>query len=603
MKSVLNVWMNGECMPDFLQMKQVGCRILGALMVLGLPVVAWAAGGNTGDGGSWTFVMIGVFGGLAFFLYGMELMSDGMKRAAGASMRDVLARMTKNRVRGMFVGTFVTMMVQSSSATTVMLVGFVQSELLRFSQTLGVILGAGIGSTFTAQLIAFKLTDYALLMVGAGFLLKMAAKSDKATYTSQILLGFGILFYGMKLMSDAMVPLRTDPAVLEMLQSLANPATGILVGIGITALIQSSGAVVGILIVLADQGLMGLDVAIPLILGSNVGTCVTAILASIGTSRESKRVAAAHTLFRLAGVLVFAPFLTPFGEALLVVGGGIGRQIANAHTFFNIVVAFAFLPFTDLFARCIEKIVPEREGAEALPEFASPLVRARIVAPDVAVELARNEISRMADILQTMFVSMAIPFVSSRPRQDREFPQLTLLEGVERREEEIDFLERTISDFLFRVARENVSGTQTQSIYAMISIVKDLESIGDLVERNAIPLLAKKNLLKRDFSDEGKEELGIYHQKVVKQLRLLKEAFAERDLEKAARIMGKERKYLDLELQYRIRHLNRIICKRIESVETHEVHMELMNIMTQVIVYTSNIAKTYLAAVDARKSG
>ncbi|TWI76858.1 phosphate:Na+ symporter [Desulfobotulus alkaliphilus] len=569
-------------------------------LLLAVPALALDWYPESGSAIDWGPVLLGLFGGIAFFLYGMELMSEGMKRVAGSRMREGLASLTRSPFRALGVGAFVTMMVQSSSATSVMLVGLVQSELMRFPQTLGVILGSGIGSTVTAQLIAFKVTDYALIMVGLGFLLKLLGRGDRARDFGRILLGFGVLFYGMKLMSDAMVPLRSDPGTIAFLQSLSNPVLGILAGIVVTALIQSSGAIVGILIVLGEQGLVGLDAAVPIILGSNIGTCVTAILAGLAGGREAKRVAAAHAVFKIAGVLVCLPFLAGFGLLVEAAGGGMARQVANIHTFFNVGLALIFLPFTAFFARFIEWTVPEKKEKELLPAFTSPLENAKIVSPDVAVEMARHEIARMAGLLEVMVRDAGILFVAKKPRQDSEYPRLSLLEGLAFRERELDYLDKVTGDFLFRIGREAVTGTQTQTIYAMISITRDLESIGDLMERNVVPLLEKKQALLKSFSDEGREELEIYHTKVLKQLRLLREAFSEKDLDKATKIMRGERKYLDLELQYRIRHLNRIMCQRVESVETHELHMELMNLMTQVIVYTSNIAKTYLSAVAER---
>ena len=577
---------------------------IGAVLMLGLWVIpGWAMDGAEEESTlAWGAILLGLFGGIAFFLYGMELMSEGMKRAAGSRMRESLARMTRSRFRALGVGAFVTMMVQSSSATSVMLVGLVQSELLRFPQTLGIILGSGIGSTATAQLIAFKVTDYALIMVALGFLLKLLGKTEKLKNAGLIFLGFGILFYGMKLMSDAMIPLRSDPMTLHFLQTLSKPMLGILAGIVVTALIQSSGAIVGILIVLGEQGLVGLDAALPIILGSNIGTCVTAILAGLAGGREAKRVAAAHAVFKIAGVLICLPFLGFFADAVAAAGGGMARQVANVHTFFNIGLAFLFLPFTGAFARLLLILVPDKKEKDPLPAFSSPLQNAKIVAPDVAMEMARQEIARMAGLLEVMVRDAGLLFVSRKPLQDREYPRLTLVEGLAFREQELDFLDKVIGNFLFQVGREAVTGTQTQALYAMISITRDLESIGDLMERNVLPLLEKKRALVKNFSVEGREELEIYHTKVLTQLRLLKEAFREKDLDKAAEIMGRERKYLDLELQYRLRHLNRIMCQRLESVETHEVHMELMNLMTQVIVYTSNIAKTYLAAAGERRA-
>ena len=265
---------------------------------------------------SWSFLIFGVFGGLALFLYGMEKMSEGMRKSAGNHLRSILAALTKNRVIGPLIGGFVTMVIQSSSATTVMLVSFVQSGLMSFAQTLSVILGADIGTTITAQLIAFKLTDYALLMIAVGFGLRLLAKSEKARNIGEVVLGFGILFFGMKLMSDAMRPLRSYAGFVDFLKGLENPLLGILAGALFTALVQSSAAFIGVLIVLAQQGLVTLESGIPMIFGANIGTCITAGLASIGTCREAKRVALAHAVFKVAGVALFFFWIPEFADLI-----------------------------------------------------------------------------------------------------------------------------------------------------------------------------------------------------------------------------------------------------------------------------------------------
>ncbi|MCK5099866.1 MAG: Na/Pi cotransporter family protein, partial [Desulfobacteraceae bacterium] len=242
---------------------------------------------------SWINIFIGIAGGLAFFLYGMEKMSEGMKSTAGNQMRSILASLTTNRVIGLFVGAFVTMIIQSSSATTVMLVSFVQAGLLNLTQCMGVILGADIGTTVTAQMIAFKLTDYALLMIAIGFLIRMFGKTQQIKNIGDIVLGFGILFFGMKLMSDVMKPLRSYAPFIGLMKDMENPFMGILIGAGFTAIVQSSSATTGVLIVLAQQGLISLEAGIPVIFGANIGTCITAAFAGIGASREAKRVAIA----------------------------------------------------------------------------------------------------------------------------------------------------------------------------------------------------------------------------------------------------------------------------------------------------------------------
>ncbi len=567
---------------------------------------------------SWKFMIIGLSGGLALFLYGMKKMSSGMKKTAGNKMRSILSALTKNRVIALSVGVFITMIIQSSSATTVMLVSFVQAGLMTFVQSLGVILGADIGTTITAQLIAFELTDYALLIIAVGFGLQMFSKSDHARNIGEVILGFGILFFGMKLMSDAMKPLRTYPEFMNIMKGLENPLLGLSFGTLFTAIVQSSSAVTGIIIVLAQQRLITLEAGIAIIFGANIGTCVTAGLASIGTSREAKRVALAHVIFKITGVLIFVFWIPEFAALIRAIAVRFGsheaRQIANAHTIFNVGLGVLFLPFTKLFGVLILKILPDKKIEQDIIPATWHLDDGSIATPVIAIDLARTEISRMAKLLARMLRAIIIPFMSDKtlinrealskgekellikeiPTRDEYFPQLTLLQGIDMREEKIDFLNKEVSKYLIKIARQGMSNEQASEIYAMISIANDMESIGDIIHRNMMPLIVKKKELSIDFSDEGKEELMIYHQKVCRQIELLRDAFAEIDLEKARQIMSEERKFLDLESQYRIKHLERVRHNRIASMGTHEIHMELMDLLKQVMVYTSNIATTFL---------
>ena len=572
---------------------------------------------------SWGFLVIGLFGGLALFLYGLEQLSEGMKKAAGNQMRSILAKLTQNRIIGFLAGAFVTMVIQSSSATTVMLVSFVQAELLTFAKSLGVILGADIGTTVTAQLIAFKLTDYALLMVAVGFSMRTFSKNHNFRNTGEVILGFGILFFGMKLMSDAMKPLQSYPSFIDMMKGLEHPLLGLLVGTVFTALVQSSSATTGVVIVLAQQGLITLEAGIPLVFGANIGTCVTAGLACIGMDREAKRVALAHVLFKVGGVLLFIFWIPVFAELIrgiaVYFGSGTTRQIANAHTIFNVSLGVCFLPFTTLFAGFILKVLPERRKVLRTRPVTWHLDESLISTPVLAMDVVRTEISRMAKLLHRMLRAIIIPFMSDVkwiskdastkeeadllakeiPSRDEFFPELSLLEGIDMREEKIDYLEEKIGSYLLRIAQQPLSDQQAQEVYAMISIAKDLESIGDTIHRNMLPLIEKKQALEMDFSEEGKEELMIYHNKVSQQTQRLQDAFEETNPDIAEEIMTKESKYLDLESTYRVQHLERLIHKRRESEDTHEVHMELMDLLKQINVYTGNIAKTYL---DVSKS-
>ena len=552
----------------------------------------------------WGMLIISLFGGLALFLFGMKQMSEGMKKTAGDKMRSILSALTDNRLIGMTVGAFVTMVIQSSSATTVMLVSFVQAQLMTFVQSLGVILGADIGTTITAQLIAFKLTDYALLMIAIGFFLTMFSNKDSTKYIGEAILGFGLLFFGMKLMSDAMKPLRTFLPFINMLRGLENPMLALIVGTIFTALIQSSSAFTGIIIVLAQQGLLTLDAGIPLVMGANIGTCITAGLASIGTSREAKRVALAHVLFKVGGVALFILWIPVFADIirwLSPVSSGTGleklaaetpRQIANAHTIFNVSLAFIFLPFTTFFANTIIKIYPEKKEEKGVQPITWHLDDGAISTPALAIDLARSEILRMTKILGRMLEAIIQPFTTNEPLKDEVYPQLSLVEGVEMREEKLDYLDEKIIRYLRKIGQQELSDNQIQEVYGMMSIVNDIENIGDTIEKNMIPLIAKKSALNMDFSPEGKEELTIYHTKVSKQVNRLKKALSNLDTNKAEKIITKEGKYSALETKYRISHLERLHEDRKESIETHEIHMELMDLLKQINVYSGEIAKT-----------
>jgi phosphate:Na+ symporter len=505
----------------------------------------------------------------------------------------------------------VTMIIQSSSATTVMLVSFVQAQLMTFVQSLGVILGADIGTTITAQLIAFKLTDYALLMISVGFLLTTLAKSENYKNIGEAILGFGILFFGMKLMSDAMKPLSSYPAFIDVLKNLENPLLGVLAGALFTALIQSSSAFTGIVIVLAQQGLITLDAGIPMVMGANIGTCVTAGLAAIGATREAKRVALAHVMFKVSGVILFIFWIPTFADLIRSIsptGEGVGlaklaaetpRQIANAHTIFNISLAFVFLPFTHLISRFIFYIYPEKIVEQGIAPRTEYINDVALGTPSLAIDLARSEIARMAKILGRMIKGIMRPFFTDDPGMDEFESKLTFAEGVEMREGKIDYLDHKITKFLLNLSQGEVTDQQAKEIFAMVSIVRHLESIGDIVSNNMMPLVARK----RDFSKEGKEELEVYHQKVLHQIYRLRDAFAELDPERAKHLMKKQAKYSDLEAKYTAFHLARVQESRHESIKTHEIHMELLEMMKRVNLYTGDIGKLIFSLADQKEEG
>lgn len=554
------------------------------------------AGGNevTSSTISWGLLIMNLLGGLALFLYGMSKMSDGMKKAAGNRMRNILAALTKNRVIALIVGAFVTMIIQSSSATTVMLVSFVQAQLMSYAQALGVIMGANIGTTITAQLVAFKLTDYALGMITVGFIMTMFSKRETFKHFGEALLGFGILFFGMYLMSDAMKPLRDYQPFQDLMIGLENPWFGLLIGALFTGLIQSSSAFTGIVITLAMNGLITLEAGIPLILGANVGTCITAGLASIGTIRDAKRVAIAHVLFNIGGVLIFIWFIPYLADFVRTLSSDTPRQIANAHTIFNITVGIVFLPFTTLLAKLVYKILPDKEIEKGVIPTTWHLDNSQISHPAIAIGLVQSELSRMTKIVARMLRAIIHPFTTDDPGEDEIYLKLSVLEGIDMREDKIDFLDEKVVNYLLQIGRQELSNQQMSEVYAMISIANDLESIGDVIHRDMLPLVEKRRQLDSDFSEEGKKELKAYHVKMSKQMSRLRDALSEMDPTMAKKILRKEEKYVILESDFRIRHVKRLRDEMEESLETHEVHVEFLDLLKQVSVHLANIAKTIM---------
>ena len=561
---------------------------------------------------NWIFILVmGLFGGLGLFLLGIDMMSDGMKKSAGNKMRTILEKLTSNRFIGLFVGAFVTMVIQSSSATTVMLVSFVHAGLMRFIQALAVILGADIGTTVTAQLIAFKITDYALIMVAVGAAMYLFSKKDIYKHVGEVFLGFGMLFYGMHLMSQAMYPLRTHAAFIDLLLKLENPLLGILVGAIFTALIQSSSAFTGIIIVLASQGVLTLEAGIPLIFGANIGTCVTAGLASINASRGARRVALAHVVFKIAGVLLFLFWIPYFADLVRWISPttdstGVSklaaetpRQIANAHTIFNVSLAFVFLPFINQFSKIVHKILPVRE--EIVDQGLTPRVfhldEGMVETPAIAINLVMAEIATITQLLKRMLDAIIVPFTGDPNQPDVSHENLTLIEGIHMREEKIDFLEEKVSDYLVLVSRQALDSEQAKEVFGLMSVVNDMENIGDIVEERLLPLAQSYMNGKYKFSKEGKEELQEYHLRVIKQVSRLGSFFSKFKRKRIAKIIKKDMKYVEMEREFRKMHMKRVRKEKKESVATHNIHMEIMDMFRLINGYISSLARTLMTII------
>jgi phosphate:Na+ symporter len=554
--------------------------------------------------GLFSMADIAVFftGGLALFLYGIRIMSSGLKKASGERIRQFIAKITGNRFYGLLAGAFATLIVQSSSTIIATLVGLVQSRLMSYSQALAVVLGAEIGTTAMAQLFAFSLQDYALIFFAAGFALSLAGKSESLRFTGEALSGFGLLFFGLKLMAEAMTPLQQQPAFISLLHYIEHPLLAVATGIAVTALMHSSSAFIGIIITLALQGSMSLETGIALLLGANIGTCITGVFASAGMQRAAKRVALAQVLFNVSGVLIFLPFIPQFSELIRLISFSadnsgheslaltVPRQIANAHTFFNLFMALFFLPFLPLFDKLLCRIIPDDPEEERLIPAVKYLKDSALSTPVLALSYAKAEVARMGTIAGKMVRASLHPFINGEAGHDVVFQHLSVIKGLKMREEKLDFLEHRLSDYLIKISLSELNEQESREVFALMNIVKDLESMGDELNTLRKKHVEKKRALKSDLSEEGKSELTEIHNLVCMEIEKLALVLQHMDPQKVRNIIDDER-FKQLVQKAETAHLKRVFSVP-EAEITHDIHMELINILEQVHHYCKSIART-----------
>ena len=448
--------------------------------------------------------LIGLLGGLGLFLYGMQMMSNGLEAAAGNRMKKILEKLTANRFLGVVVGAVITAVIQSSSATTVMVVGFVNSGMMTLQQAVWIIMGANVGTTITGQLIALDVGAIAPLFAFIGVAFIVFLKNEKLHHYGKIIAGLGILFIGMDMMSAAMVPLRESETFVNIITRFSNPVLGILAGAIFTAIIQSSSASVGILQALASGGVIGLPQAVYVLFGQNIGTCITAVLASIGTSRVAKRTTIIHLLFNIIGTTLFTIIciLTPF--TTLVEGftpNNVSAQIANMHTIFNITTTILLIPFGTYLAKLATRILPdlpeERDDVMHL-EYIQPFIpienrgETKIGISAIAITAIRNELIRMTQMTREN-VGLSFDAVHDN--------NLALVEDVRNREEYIDYLNKEISKYISRMLVKERNPKESQYMSALFKVCGNLERIGD----HAMNICEYTNMIKEKQITFSKE--------------------------------------------------------------------------------------------------
>jgi len=552
----------------------------------------------------WT-ISIGLLGGLALFLFGLDQLTDMLKTTAGPRMADLLARATTNRFKALLTGGFTTAVIQSSSVTTVLVVGFVSAGLMSLPQSIGIIMGAEIGTTVTAQIIAFKVTQYALIAVIIGFTMQFFFEDEQVKRYGTMVLGLGLVFYGMNMMSNATYPLRSYQPFIDLLAQMDNPLLAIAISAGFTALIQSSSAVTGVIIVLGSQGLISLEQGIALVFGANIGTCVTALLASIGKQRLGLRAAMVHVTFNFAGVLIWFSFIDELAQmarwlsptATELTGSAqlaaeLPRQIANAHTIFNVANAVVFIWFTGLFAWLVMKLIPDKP--ERGPGIIEPkfLNEALLEAPALALDAARMEIVRMGRHVQAM-VRQSVPAVLRGSRRD--------LEYLREMDNEIDILHRAIVHYLGRISREELSEAETEALHDYLNAATLYESIGDIVETDLVHVGDERLRRNVQVSTETLEMMTSLLDKIVWTIEAGVNAVDLSDRRLAREVVEAKEAVNDLAGQITDRLVQRLVAEDPHRTSTYRVETQLIEHLKRIYYFSKRIAKLVVEA-DAATS-
>lgn len=589
-------------MTDFTaeRCQRVGMRVA---FGMGLGIVLWmfampGVAAADGSGLDWTAMLIQLAGGLALFLFGMDQMGEALKLVAGEKMRQILGKLTTNRVMGLVTGAVVTSVIQSSSVTTVMLVGFVTANLMSLSQAIGVILGADIGTTITAQIVAFPIKKYALALVAVGFLMTFTSKKEDIRQYGVLIMGLGLIFFGMAVMSGAMKPLRSYQPFIDLMQNVSNPLIGILVSTAFTALVQSSSATMGIVIVLASQGLISLEGGIALALGANIGTCATAGLAAIGKPREAVRVAVAHVTFKIVGVLLIVWFIPPFADLVRGISpaaehlsgmdrlaADTPRQVANAHTLFNVGIAFLFLPFAGVFARFCEWVVPDRPLTEAEeidaryePKYLDDVL---LDTPALALERAQLEIGRLGDRVGVMYEEFLEPTLAHDTAR---------LEEVAEMDVDVDMLHARIVEYLAQISAGELSHNESDALLRLIQAANQIEHMGDLIEVNLVGLGQKLAEDGVTVSPATADIIRDYHRKVGDALRRSTEAMREADRKLARQVRRMKPEMAELATST-VRHaLDRLVVDEPNRMQAYTREMELIENLTRIYRHSRRLA-------------
>ncbi|MGE5553062.1 MAG: Na/Pi cotransporter family protein [Betaproteobacteria bacterium] len=532
-------------------------------------------------------VLAGLAGGLGLFLFGVQMCSEGLQKVAGRRLRHLVKALTNRPVSALVVGVLATLGLQSSSAVSALVVGFVSAGVMTLSQALGVLLGSALGASLTAQLIAFKISRLALVLLFGGALLYLFARRTRRRSLGQMILGFGLLFYGMLVMTSAVTPIRGNPAVVQTLIKLeVYPLVEFVVALTLTAVIQSSSAFLALLMSLAAQGLIRPSAIIPFVLGAHLGGTVTGVLSSLGApGRDGKRAAVANFLFKLVNALLFLPFSQPLARLAAWSSPDPTRQIANAHTFFSIAMALGFLPLTAAVARLTVRLLPERRTGLAEAKFLDPTL---LSVPEVALEQAYRQTVEMGRILRQEMLELIPPVL--------QYGDDELADRLKERELAVDSLYRQISKYVTSLGTAGLADELMERGVKILYAANDFEHIGDLV-MNITQIALKLRTLGLEFSEEGREEIEALNRQVLDHFDLAFRAFADWDQEVAGQAIKERPRLLRFEKGLRYSHFDRLQAGNPKTVASSPLHLDLIEAILRIDSHAVNIAQVVLGLV------
>lgn len=535
-------------------------------------------------------IAINLIGGLGLFLFGMSYMGDGLQKAAGSKMKDILAALTKNKLMGVLVGTLVTGVIQSSSATTVMVVGFVNAGLMNLNQAVGIIMGANIGTTVTAFLVSLNITKVATFMVGLGVFIYLAAKKKKVKSIAEVIIGFGILFVGMNIMGNAMEPLETNLQFTGLMTKFNNPFLGILVGFVMTAILQSSSATTGLLIAIAATGIITFEQAYPIVFGQNIGTCVTALLASIGANKTAKRAAVIHLLFNVSGTLLFMLLLRkPVQWFILdMVPANVPQQIAAGHILFNIVNVVILFPFSGLLVKASEIIV-KTDGSEG--EHITKYIDERIlITPPIALTQSAKEVLHLGNLAHEQFETAVRAFLENNEE---------LAYKVFELERKVNELSKAALEYLVKLDKVSLTNYEKDKLVVLMNAINDIERVGDHAD-NIGELVLYKIENKANFSQGAYDEIKTMFSDTMEVYKATLTAIQTIDMDDCENVIENDKKidvmYKELRKNH-IERLNNYVCEPNAGV----IFLDIIGNLERIGDHSSNIAESIIEALVKQK--